>query len=255
MSKKYITPSINVLKKSRKITRFIQKAYVLDFDAVATLLSEVIEASVYIMHTNKKIVGVSLIQTSAPSLLEDMSDHSHCFDSFLQTIKNSTYTLDNIPIEEKLYTVIPIYSGNICFGSLIAVKVVPFTDDDLILAECTATFLGMEFLNAHKKAAEQTSRQCQNIKMALSKLSLSEIKAFSTILDEFKGLESILNTTKIANNAGITRSVVTTALRKLETGQMIKVKPLGPKGTYIHILDPMVLDEMSDIKSRLLSPQ
>jgi transcriptional pleiotropic repressor len=51
----------------------------------------------------------------------------------------------------------------------------------------------------------------------------------------------------IADKLGFTRSVVVTALRKLEGAGVIDTRSLGMKGTYIKIKDTLLMEELSKL--------
>ncbi len=77
-------------------------------------------------------------------------------------------------------------------------------------------------------------------------LSYSELEAIEHIIREL-GTESegLLVASKIADQAGITRSVIVNALRKLESAGVIESRSLGMKGTYIKVLNNKLLEEMA----------
>ena len=52
---------------------------------------------------------------------------------------------------------------------------------------------------------------------------------------------------KIADKAGITRSVVVNALRKFESAGVILSRSSGMKGTYIKVLNDAVYDELDEL--------
>ena len=70
------------------------------------------------------------------------------------------------------------------------------------------------------------------------------LEAISLIFQELHGTEGILVASKIADQAGITRSVIVNALRKFESAGLIETKSLGMKGTYIRVLNPMLFEEL-----------
>jgi transcriptional pleiotropic repressor len=47
---------------------------------------------------------------------------------------------------------------------------------------------------------------------------------------------------------GITRSVIVNALRKFESAGVIESRSLGMKGTYIKVLNPYLLEQLSKKK-------
>ena len=73
-------------------------------------------------------------------------------------------------------------------------------------------------------------------KMALSTLSYSEVEAVKMIFKEVEN-EGLVVASKIATEAQITRSVVSNALRKLESAGIIETRSLGMKGTFIKIVN------------------
>jgi len=52
-----------------------------------------------------------------------------------------------------------------------------------------------------------------------------------------QGSEGILVTSRVADKARITRSVIVNALRKLESAGVIESRSSGMKGTYIKVLN------------------
>ena len=107
---------------------------------------------------------------------------------------------------------------------------VDFTDDDLILAEYGATFVGIEMLRLKNKEEAEENRERVAVQIALDTLSYSEMEAIEHIFSELEGDEGILVASKIADRVGITRSVIVNALRKFESAGVIESKSLGHEG-------------------------
>jgi len=84
--------------------------------------------------------------------------------------------------------------------------------------------------------------------MAISTLSYSEFEAIVNIFDELNAEEGLLVASKIADKAGITRSVIVNALRKFESAGVIETRSLGMKGTYIKVLNGALMDELNKLK-------
>jgi transcriptional pleiotropic repressor len=74
------------------------------------------------------------------------------------------------------------------------------------------------------------------------------MEAVEHIFEELEGKEGLLVASKIADRAGITRSVIVNALRKLESAGVIDTRSLGMKGTYIRILNPRLIPELKGRK-------
>lgn len=80
--------------------------------------------------------------------------------------------------------------------------------------------------------------------VAFSSLSYSELEALEEIFRELAGKEGIVVASKIADNLGITRSVIVNALRKFESAGVIDSRSLGMKGTYIRVKNNVFKDEI-----------
>ena len=87
-------------------------------------------------------------------------------------------------------------------------------------------------------------RKKQIVKSAIKTLSTSELEAIKHIFKELDGAEGILVASKIADKVGITRSVIVNALRKFESAGVIESKSSGMKGTYIKVVNDVVLQEL-----------
>ena len=123
-----------------------------------------------------------------------------------------------------------------------------FTDDDLVLAEHSATIVGMEMLRAKQDELEDDARKKAVVQLAIGTLSYSELEAVDHIFNELDGNEGLLVASKIADKVGITRSVIVNALRKFESAGVIESRSLGMKGTHIKILNEKLIDELKKIR-------
>ena len=86
------------------------------------------------------------------------------------------------------------------------------------------------------------------VQIAFSTLSYSELEAIINIIGALEGNEGLLVASKIADQAGITRSVIVNALRKFESAGLIETRSLGMKGTYIKLLNEFLLEELKKKK-------
>lgn len=142
-------------------------------------------------------------------------------------------------------TIIPIYGTGERLGTIILSRMEKkFDDEDLILAEYSATVVGMQILHQKARTIEEEVRNTTSVKMAIDTLSYSELKAIRAIFKALDGTEGRLTTSSIADDIGITRSVIVNALRKLESAGIIDSKSLGMKGTYIKILNNQFINEL-----------
>jgi transcriptional pleiotropic repressor len=147
--------------------------------------------------------------------------------------------------------VTPIDIAGERLGTLFIYKVKEqYTIDDIILCEYGSTVVGLEMLRAVNEESAEENRKLQVVKSAIGTLSFSEMEAIIHILDELDGNEGILVASKIADRVGITRSVIVNALRKFESAGVIESRSSGMKGTYIKVLNPVIFDEIEELKKK-----
>ena len=140
----------------------------------------------------------------------------------------------------KILTIIPIIGGGKRLGTLLLARFNELFDaEDLILAETGATVIGMEVLRTKSEQIEEEARNKAVVQLAVATLSYSELEAVEHIFEELGGDEGLLVASKIADQLGITRSVIVNALRKFESAGVIESRSLGMKGTYIKVLNPI----------------
>lgn len=152
-------------------------------------------------------------------------------------------------MEGKLSTIVPIVGNRERLGTLFLTRFEGlFSDEDLILAEYSATIVGLEILRAKNDKMEDEARKKAVVQLAIGTLSYSELEAVEHVFNELDGNEGLLVASKIADKVGITRSVIVNALRKFESAGVIESRSLGMKGTHIKILNDKLLDELKKIK-------
>ena len=78
-------------------------------------------------------------------------------------------------------------------------------------------------------------------------MSASELQAVKAVFAELDGTEGILVASRIADNTGITRSVIVNALKKFDSAGVISTRSSGMKGTKIKVLNDVVFDELRKI--------
>ena len=78
----------------------------------------------------------------------------------------------------------------------------------------------------------------------------TELEAIFLVFREMKGNECVLVASKIADKAGITRSVIVNALRKFESAGVIESRSSGMKGTSIKVLNDCVFEELETVREQ-----
>ncbi len=250
-----------LLEKTRRINKILQKSagQRVDFKDVAEVLKNVIHANVYIASRQGKILGYSLVDEFECELMvnnvlqegvfpEDYNRFLLKEDESRVNLRQKTNDCVFLDSERclfanKITTVIPIIGGGERLGTLLLARFNELFDaEDLILAETGATVVGMEILRSKSDEIEEEARNKAVVQLAVATLSYSELEAVEHIFEELGGNEGLLVASKIADQLGITRSVIVNALRKFESAGVIESRSLGMKGTYIKVLNPFLLD-------------
>jgi len=259
---------MTLLNKTRKLNRLLQQeaGRTVSFMDMAEMLRDVLLANVYVISRKGKVLGHSIINQLPMTDLsrailnehrvpEDFNDALLRFGETTPNLDRQSATMmPNGLLEQsefKYMAVVPIVGGRERLGTIVLTKTNgEFIDDDLILAEYGATIVGMEILRERTEEIEVESRNRAVVHVAISSLSYSELEAVDNIFQELEGKEGLLVASKIADRAGITRSVIVNALRKLESAGVIETRSLGMKGTYIRILNANLIPALENLKSK-----
>ena len=250
--------SVQLLDKTRKINTLLHNnnSQKVVFNDICKVMSEILNSNVLVISRKGKVLGAStrdnieeikeLIQDTVGGFVDEM---------FNERLLNVLSTKENVNLETlgfaEGYTykyqaiIAPIDIAGERFGTLFMYKVDSQYDiDDIILCEYGTTVVGLEMMRAVNEENAEGIRKTHIVKSALSTLSSSEVKAIVHIFEELEDDEGILVASKIADRAGITRSVVVNALRKFESAGIIEARSSGMKGTYIRVLNELVYDEL-----------
>lgn len=256
----------SLLQKTRRVNKTLQSygSKPVSFSELSKILSDVLEANVYIASRKGRVLGYELSDGFDCDIVNSEVVKERRFpkkynDELLkitETNENIINTTDCVfdqiskcDYPDKITTVVPINSGSTRLGTLVIARFGrDFNEDDLILAEYSATVVGMEILRATNEEIEEEARKKSVVQMAIGTLSYSELEAMEHIFNELDGMEGLLVASKIADRVGITRSVIVNALRKFESAGVIESRSLGMKGTHIKILNDKLIEELKRVK-------
>lgn len=261
---------MSLLSKTRRLNRMLQKAagQAVNFMEVAEVLKDTIRANVYVVSRKGKILGYSVISPIISEPVRQMIVEDRqlipALNEKLLAVRETTTDSGVDPgaggdewrqeltrvFEDKMIAVVPVMGAGSRQGTLVIVRFSEaFVDDDLILAEYGSTIIAMEILRERTERMEQDARNKAVVHVAVESLSYSELEAVEHIFSELDGPDGLLVASKIADRAGITRSVIVNALRKLESAGVIETRSLGMKGTYIKVLNEYLTDEIAKAKA------
>jgi len=256
----------NLLEKSRTLNKLLQQAsgHPVDLMEMARVLGNLINANIYIIGATGGILGYSLMDNYGCAALEVCCASNGAIaearvEVLLQVPETAlnmraggkVCTLDvmetGCAYEGLVTTIVPIIVSSQRQGALVLNKFgeQDFGYEDTILAEYGAMVIGLVVLRARSERIEEDARQKAAVQIAISALSYSEQEAINHIFAELNGKEALLIASKIADRAGITRSVIVNALRKFESAGVVETKSLGMKGTYIRVLNDNLLEELA----------
>ncbi|MDD4168697.1 MAG: GTP-sensing pleiotropic transcriptional regulator CodY [Desulfotomaculaceae bacterium] len=255
-----------LLEKTRDMNKLILDSLVsaVDFNCVAKVLSKNIKASVYIINAQGKILGYAYLEGWVCDFMREIVEGNGEFpaeyNESLMKINDTTanfgtqigdsclFGMESCDFKDKRTALIPISGPGSRVGTLIMARFGKrFNDEDLLLGEYGATLVALAIIRTKSRKAEEEARKRATVQVALDTLSFSELDAIRHIFEELGGDEGLLVASKIADRVGITRSVIVNALRKFESAGVIESKSLGMKGTYIHVLNDYLFDELDKL--------
>lgn len=255
-----------LLNKTRMLNKILQKtgAEPVVFNDICKLLSNVLESNVYVISRKGKILGYNFSSGFECEIVKNNFISEMKFpELYNNKLLNSYETSANVhsngkcffdeeakcALNDKISTIVPIIGNRERLGTLLLARFdKQFNEDDLVLAEYSATIVGLEILRSKNDEIELEARKKAVVQLAIGTLSYSELEAVEHIFNELDGDEGLLVASKIADKVGITRSVIVNALRKFESAGVIESRSLGMKGTHIKILNDKLMDELKKIK-------
>ncbi|MGO2084270.1 GTP-sensing pleiotropic transcriptional regulator CodY [Vagococcus sp.] len=257
----------SLLNKTRMINELLQKENALSlnsdlpYNQMADILGDVLDSNVFIVDKKGTIIGYIVLHQVNNERINSMLSIQQLPDYYVNLLEKNHKTKENIPLTNDLTvfpvelreeapnaltTVVPIFGAGERLGTIVLGRLDhSFNTTDLILAEYSATVVGMQILYQQSHEIEKIIRETTAVQMAIGTLSYSELKAVKAIFAELEGEEGRLTASTIADRIGITRSVIVNALRKLESAGIIETRSLGMKGTYIKIINPFFKEELN----------
>ena len=255
---------VQLLDKTRKIGKLLHNnnSGKVVFNDICNVLKEILDSNVLVISRKGKILGVGELD-SVESLTELIGGQVGGFiDPMLnerllavlstkENVNLETLGFENIDTKRFRAVIAPIEISGERLGTLFLYKCEEqYEIDDIILCEYGATVVGLEMLRAVTEENAEENRKIAVVKSAIGTLSFSEMESITHIFDELNGMEGILVASKIADNVGITRSVIVNALRKFESAGVIESRSSGMKGTYIKVLNDVVFEEVEKLKEQ-----
>lgn len=223
---------------------------------VSAVLSSIIEANVCFCLPEGDILHINGRAGITPG-------DAACFNIRESGLERFTSGLSgpvlNHPVGKPFCLLSPSASSSVPFsffpafgdGAYLACLVVWYSDgrdlpaEDAILCEITSGIVGMVCSRAKNKNDEWERIQISAAQVAVSVLSFSEYNAAQEVFRHVKNNECMLVVSKLAKDIYITRSIISSALKKLESSEIIIVRSMGTRGTYIRVINPFIFNALN----------
>lgn len=254
--------SVQLLDKTRKINKLLQKTGTqrVIFTDICEVMSDILSSNTLVLSKKGKLLA-SYYREDINKIDELLSNELGEFvdEQLNERLLNILSTKENVNLATLGFSdvvssgsfvgmIVPIDIAGERLGTLFIYRIGTMFDiEDIILGEYGSTVVGLEIMRSINEENSEEARKTSVVKSAISTLSFSEQEAIKHIFEELDGVEGILVASKIADRVGITRSVIVNALRKFESAGVIESRSLGMKGTYIKVLNDILLDEVNKI--------
>ena len=248
------TNNVVLLDNTRKIEKLIHNNDTgkVVFNDICRVMSDILQAHILVISKKGKVLGVGecgTVGTAHELIIEEVGTFvDPGLNARLLDVLSTHENVSLRTLGDLMGIVLPIEVAGERLGTVFIYKEGEHFDiDDIILSEYGTTVVGLEMLRAVTEETAEENRKIAVVKSAIGTLSYTEMHAIIHIFEELDGVEGILVASKIADKAGITRSVVVNALRKFESAGVIESRSSGMKGTYIKVLNDAIYGELADL--------
>lgn len=255
---------VQLLDKTRKIGKLLHNnnSSKVVFTDICNVMQETLSSNVLVISRKGKILGISdmnknqvedLIRSEVGKFIDPLlNERMLAVLSTKENVNLATLGFEQNEMDEVSAIVSPIEIAGDRLGTLFLYRHgKAYSIDDIILCEYGTTVVGLEMLRAVTEENAEEDRKLAVVSSAMGTLSYSEMEAIMHVFRELNGTEGILVASKIADSAGITRSVIVNALRKFESAGIIESRSSGMKGTYIKVLNEFVFPEIKKLEKPL----
>lgn len=255
--------SVQLLDKTRKINKLLHNnnSSKVVFNDICEVLTGILDSDVLVISKKGKVLGASVckgVEKLKELIVDEVGGYidvelNERLLGILSTKENVNLETLGFNEDSRCYRAIitPIDIAGERLGTLFLYRNDREYDiDDIILTEYGTTVVGLEMMRSVNEESAEEERKLAIVQSAISTLSFTELEAILHIFEELEGMEGILVASRIADQVGITRSVIVNALRKFESAGVIESRSSGMKGTYIKVINDVVFDELDKIRHK-----
>ena len=228
--------SLELLDKTRKIYRLLnrQESEKVDFNDFCRMLSQEMEVNVLLLSRKGKILGMR-VRKDIPVIpqIQDINYGDYLQKDIHERILNILSTKENVnlltlgfnfdQVQDYQTMVAPVNMAGKRLGTLFVYRRSGvFSIDDIILMEYGMTVIGLAMQRAESEELSEEQHKENDVRAAIRTLSRLEAKAMLYVLDELEESDkNMLITSRLADQVGITRSVIVNGLKKCESAGII----------------------------------
>lgn len=248
-----IVADISLLDRTRRLSALLHTTVTpkVVFSDICALMAELLDSRVCTFSKKGKLLGCGGICDAIPEL-EGMqvgdflsAEVDRRFLSILSTNENAvpeTLGLSNPKDRVPRVLLTPVIMSGERLGTLMIYRIgQAYGIDDIILCEYGATVVSLEMLRSLSSEQEENDRSVRSVQAALDALSPAERTALKALLSELGSGEALIVSSRIAEEHGLTRTVVVNAIRKMESAGVFSAHSAGVKGTRIRVVNDFIL--------------
>lgn len=251
--------SLELLDKTRKIYRLLnqQESDKVDFNDFCRMLSQEMGVNVLLLSRKGKVLGMKIRRDiQVIPQLEEISYGNYLKKDIHERMLAVLSTKENVNLmtlgfsvadpQEYQAMISPVNMAGKRLGTLFVYRRQGgFSIDDIILMEYGMTVVGLAMQRAESEEISEEQYKENHVRAAIKTLSKLEARAMLYVLDELEEKKTdLLVTSRLADQVGITRSVIVNGLKKCESAGIISIRSAGMKGTNIRLVNELFTPEM-----------
>lgn len=224
----------------------------ISIEDIAAMARELLDASIYVLDGSLRLVGFTASgsdgcrlnhRDSASRIAHKLSDSKELQVTVARD-GECPFGEGSCSFQERLHVTLPLIYSCEHIGTLICTRDGSDYDDAyLALCKMLATLCAMALHHTLNRDKTDTERRKNAAALVVQSLSYTEKQAADAIFDTLPRVDApgitdgLINASTISSQKGITRSVIASALKKLEGAGIISIRSLGMKGTHITVLN------------------
>ncbi len=256
--------SVQLLDKTKKINDLLHNTQTgrFSFVDIGEVLSKVLDSNTLIISKKGKLLGIGY-GDETPVLLDLLAEQvgEKIDNSLNERLLAVLSVKENVNLQTLGFSgdIIPSMRGIISpieisgerLGTIFSYRKDAYYEmEDIILSDYAAIIVGLEMKRALADEYAEEIRRDELLTSAIRSLSPSELHAVICIFDELGSGEGMIVASKIADENEVTRSVIVSAMRKLESAGVVESRSLGVKGTYVCVQNDKIFGELEAARTR-----